>query len=378
MTKSIIDQAHAGIHSLHTYVPGKPIEDLKRELGLSSIVKLASNENPFGTAPAVKQALADFAASGVDELHRYPDGNGFALKQALAARHDIEMARITLGNGSNDVLELTARVFLGPGKNAVFSQYAFAVYPIVARAVNAETRVVPALGADADMPYGHDLDGFLEHIDADTGVVFIASPNNPTGTWLAPTAIEAFMDAVPSGVVVVLDEAYLEYQADSERPNSRAWLERYPNLMVTRTFSKIYGMAGLRVGYALSSPEVADLINRVRQPFNVNMVAQRCAEAALADDDFVVYSTDTNAVQRASLNQELAARGLTCLPSQANFITFDCGRASTPLFEAMLREGVIVRPLASYDMPEHLRVTVGSAEENAIFLAALDKVLAQA
>ncbi|MBO9470187.1 histidinol-phosphate transaminase [Endozoicomonas sp. G2_2] len=376
MSITISEQAHAGIHGLHTYVPGKPIEDLKRELGLSSIVKLASNENPFGTAPAVKRALAAFTRDGAGDLHRYPDGNGFALKQKLAVRHDIEMSRITLGNGSNDVLELTARVFLGPGKNAVFSQYAFAVYPIVARAVNAETRVVPALGAEADMPYGHDLDGFLDHIDDNTGVVFIASPNNPTGTWLAPDAIESFMDAVPKGVVVVLDEAYLEYQADSERPNSRAWLERYPNLIVTRTFSKIYGMAGLRVGYALSSAEVADLINRVRQPFNVNMVAMHCAEAALADDDFVVYSTETNAVQRASLAQELEARGLSCLPSQANFITFDCGRESTPLFDAMLREGVIVRPLASYDMPEHLRVTVGSETENQTFLSALDTVLA--
>jgi histidinol-phosphate aminotransferase len=378
MSKTIIDQAHDGIRSLHAYVPGKPIEDLKRELGLTSIIKLASNENPFGTAPSVKRALADFVSAGAQELHRYPDGNGFALKQKLAARHAIEMSRITLGNGSNDVLELTARVFLGPGKNAVFSQHAFAVYPIVARAVNAEARVVPALGADADMPFGHDLDAFREHIDDNTGVVFIASPNNPTGTWLTASAIEAFLDAVPARVLVVLDEAYLEYQADSERPDSRAWLERYPNLLVTRTFSKIYGMAGLRVGYALGSAQVADLLNRVRQPFNVNSVAMHCAEAALADEKFVRYSTETNAVQRASLNQELEARGLTCLPSQANFITFGCGRASTPLFEAMLREGVIVRPLESYDMPEHLRVTVGSEEENQAFLAALDKVLGHA
>ncbi|ERJ18704.1 Histidinol-phosphate aminotransferase 2 protein [Salinisphaera shabanensis E1L3A] len=375
MAKSLNEQAHSGIHGLHAYVPGKPIDDLKRELGLTSIIKLASNENPFGVAPAVKQAFAQFVGNGAHDLHRYPDGGGYALKQKIAARHDIEAERVTLGNGSNDVLELTARVFLGPGKNAVFSQYAFAVYPIVARAVNAETRMVPALGAGADMPYGHDLDAFLDHIDEDTGVVFIASPNNPTGTWLAPQAIEAFLDAVPPGVVVVLDEAYLEYQADSERPDSRQWLERYPNLIVTRTFSKIYGMAGLRVGYALTSTEVADWINRIRQPFNVNTVALYCAEAALTDEDFVTYSTQTNAVQRASLAGELEARGLICLPSQANFITFDCGRASTPLYQAMLHEGVIVRPLESYEMPEHLRVTVGSEEDNRVFLAALDAVL---
>ncbi|ROO28307.1 histidinol-phosphate aminotransferase [Salinisphaera orenii MK-B5] len=370
MSLTLTDQAHAGIRSLHAYEPGKPIEDLKRELGLSSIIKLASNENPLGTAPAATRALAEFAG----ELHRYPDGNGFALKQKLAARHAIEPGRITLGNGSNDVLELTARVFLGPGKNAVFSEYAFAVYPIVARAVNAETRVVPALGASAEMPRGHDLDAFMDHVDDNTGVVFIASPNNPTGTWLAPAAIEAFLDALPAHVVVVLDEAYLEYQDRDQRPDSRAWLERYPNLIVTRTFSKIYGMAGLRVGYGLSSPEVADYINRVRQPFNVSTIGLHCAEAALDDKAFIDRSIGTNTVQRAALAAELQARGLSCLPSQANFITFDCGEASTPLFQAMLREGVIVRPLASYDMPEHLRVTVGAAEDNARFLAALDVV----
>jgi len=370
---SISDQAHAGIHALHTYVPGKPIEDLKRELGLDSIIKLASNENPLGTSPAAVRALETFAG----DLYRYPDGNGFALKHKLACQHDIEPERITLGNGSNDVLELTARVFLGPGKNAVMSEHAFAVYPIVARAVNAEPRVVPALGDESDMPFGHDLDAMHSHIDADTGVVFIASPNNPTGTWLAPAALEAFLDAVPRHVVVVLDEAYLEYQDAEERPDSRVWLDRYPNLIVTRTFSKIFGMAGLRAGYALSSGEVADLINRVRQPFNINTLAMHCAAAALDDADFIRHSVETNTAQRASLARELNARGLHSLPSQANFITFDCGQPSTPLFDAMLREGVIVRPLASYNMPEYLRVTVGKQEENRRFLGALDTVLAR-
>ncbi len=371
MTQTMADQAHAGIRSLHAYEPGKPIDDLRRELGLDSIIKLASNENPLGAAPAALRALAEWAG----DLNRYPDGNGLALKRKLAAEHDIEVARITLGNGSNDVLELAARIFLGPGKNAVFSEHAFAVYPIVTRGVNAEARVVPAMGAEADMPFGHDLDAFAAHIDDNTGVVFIASPNNPTGTWLTPGTIEAFLDATPASVVVVLDEAYLEYQADSERPDSRAWLERYPNLIVTRTFSKIYGMAGLRVGYALSSAELGDLLNRVRQPFNVNMLALHCAEAALDDAAFIEKSIATNTVERASLEHELEARGLGCLPSQANFLTFDCGRESSPLFDALLREGVIVRPLASYKMPQHLRVTVGLPEENMRFLVALDTVL---
>lgn len=374
MSMTLTDQAHAGIHSLHAYVPGKPIEDLKRELGLDSIIKLASNENPLGTSPRAQAALAAFAG----DLHRYPDGNGYAVKHKLAARHEIAAERITLGNGSNDVLELTARVFLGPGKNAVMSQYAFAVYPIVASAVNAQLRIVPALPPTADMPYGHDLDAMLDQIDAHTGVVFIASPNNPTGTWLAADALAAFLEAVPASVIVVLDEAYLEYQDADQRPDSRAWLERFPNLVVTRTFSKIYGMAGLRMGYALSSAVVADFINRVRQPFNVNMLALECAAAALDDDDFIRRSVEMNSAQRAALGQALEARGLRCLPSQANFITFDCERASTPLFEAMLHEGVIVRPLASYEMPEHLRVTVGLPEENTRFLQALDTVLERA
>lgn len=367
-------RAHDGIQRLHAYEPGKPISDLQRELGLTSIIKLASNENPLGMAPTAAQALADWNGN----LSRYPDGNGLALKQSLAIRHDIDVNRITLGNGSNDVLELAARIFLGPGRNAVFSQYAFAVYPIATRSTNAEPRVVPALGPSSRMPYGHDLDAFAEYIDENTGLVFIASPNNPTGTWLSSTAVEAFLDHTPDHVVVVLDEAYLEYQDEAERVDSRALLDRYPNLIVARTFSKIFGMAGLRVGYALSSPEMADLLNRIRQPFNVNELAQYCACAALFDTEFLVRSQQVNARERTTLTKALQERGLTCLPSQGNFITFDCSRPSKPLFDALLREGVIVRPLASYDMPEHLRVTIGTAEENAIFLNALDNVLADA
>jgi len=369
---AFMDRAHDGILQLHAYEPGKPISDLQRELGLTSIIKLASNENPLGVAPAAAQALASWDGN----LSRYPDGNGLALKQKLAARHAISVNRITLGNGSNDVLELVARIFLGPGRNAVFSQYAFAVYPIATRGTNAEPRIVPALGVDDAMPYGHDLDAFADYIDDNTGVVFVASPNNPTGTWLPPAAIETFLDATPAHVVVVLDEAYLEYQDEDKRVDSRALLERYPNLIVARTFSKIFGMAGLRVGYALSSPQMADLLNRIRQPFNVNELAQHCASAALDDRDFITRSQCENEIEREALVKALQDRGLSCLPTQANFITFDCGQPSTPLFDALLREGVIVRPLASYGMRQHLRVTIGTGDDNRVFLAALDRVLA--
>lgn len=369
---AFFERAHDGILQLRAYEPGKPVSDLQRELGLDSIIKLASNENPLGMAPAAAQALADWHGN----LGLYPDGNGLALKEKLAARFDIDVNRITLGNGSSEILDLTARIFLGPGRNAVYSQYGFAVYPITTLGMHAEPREVPALGASDNMPCGHDLDAFADYMDDNTGVVFIASPTNPIGTWLAPSAIEAFVENTPEHVVIVLDEAYVEYQDEDKRVDSRALLERHPNLIVTRTFSKIFGMAGLRVGYSLSSPEMADLLNRIRPAFNVNELAQYCACAALDDDAFVTRSYRENAQERERLQRGLQERGLVCLPSQGNFITFDCGQPSTPLFDALLREGVIVRPLASYGMTRHLRVTVGTAADNATFLAALDKVLA--
>lgn len=369
MASSDTPRPHAGIQRLKTYQPGKPIEDLKRELGLGSIIKLASNENPLGTSPAARAALASFDGA----LYRYPDGAGFEIKQKLAARHDVAPAGITLGNGSDDVLELTARVFLGPARNAVVSAHAFAVYPIVTQAVGAEVREVPALGAAADMPYGHDLEAMLAAIDDDTGVVFMASPNNPTGTWFSNAALESFLSRVPSHVVVVLDQAYIEYQSAEAAPPVKAWLARYPNLIVTRTFSKIYGMAALRFGYGLSSPELADYLNRVRAPFNVNTLAMHCAAAALDDHAFIERSIASNTAERESLARELSARGMVCLPSQANFISFDTGGPAHTTYEALLREGVIVRPLAGYGLAQHLRVTVGGPEENARFLDALDR-----
>lgn len=371
MPKTLSEQAHAGIHGLSAYVPGKPIEDLKRELGLTSIIKLASNENPLGTAPAALKALSHFDG----DLYRYPDGSGYELKHKIATRHGLDSDRVTLGNGSDDILELTGRVFLGPGKNAVVSQHSFAVYPIVARAVGAEVREVPALPADADMPYGHDLDAMGAAIDDNTGVVFIANPNNPTGTWVTPEALQAFLDRVPPATVVVLDQAYIEYQTQDAVADEAGWLARYDNLVITRTFSKIFGMAALRFGYGLSSTTVADFLNRIRQPFNVNMLALHCAAAAIDDHDFIARSIESNTRERARLIDALAARGLVCLPSQANFVTFDTGREARPIYQALLHEGVIVRPLAGYGLPTHLRVTVGGAADNDRFIAALDRVL---
>lgn len=371
MSNSFLKNANAGVHSLRAYEPGKPAEELQRELGLSDVIKLASNENSLGPAENVRCLLRNWRG----DLALYPDGNGFGLKQRLSALHGIEPARITLGNGSNDILELVARLFLGPGRSSVFSQYGFAIYKLVTLAANGEFREIPALPESSEQPLGHDLNAFAEALADDVRVVFIASPNNPTGTWSAADALESFLQRVPEDVVVLLDEAYREYLHPRYQPSSREWLERYPNLIIARTFSKVHGLAGLRVGYALSSLDIADLLNRVRQPFNVNALALACAEAALADDTHIEQSLAMNNEERDKLRARLSGLGVTVLPSQANFLTFDCGQASTPVYEKLLRQGVIVRPLAGYAMPNHLRVTIGLPEQNQRFLSALESAL---
>jgi histidinol-phosphate aminotransferase len=367
-----IENALGGVRKLAPYEPGMPLDELQRRLGVARAIKLASNENPLGMSPKVRAAIESALGGG---MARYPDGSGFKLKQKLAAAHGIDASRITLGNGSNDILEFIARVFLGPGRAAVFSRHAFAVYPIATQAQNAESIVVPALPASASMPYGHDLAGFAKALRADVSVVFIANPNNPTGTWLAPDALEAFIRIVPAKTIVLLDEAYWHYQEPALRPDVRNWLDRYPNLVVARTFSKIYGLAALRLGYALSHASVADLMNRVRQPFNNNSLALLAGEAALEDEDFVRRSVELNARERARLEGSLKQLGCAVLPSQANFLAVGFGRDASPIHQGLLEKGVIVRPLKSYEMPEFLRVTVGTEDENSRFLGALREVL---
>ncbi|WP_428384153.1 histidinol-phosphate transaminase [Nevskia ramosa] len=370
-----LKNALAGVMALEPYSPGMPIDELQRRLGLFDVIKLASNENPLGPSPQVKAALAEHAASGNVSL--YPDGGGFRLKKKIAEFHGIEAERITLGNGSNDLLEFIARVFLGPGRKALFSEYCFAVYPLATLAQNAEAIVAKALPSDhPTMPYGHDLDALAAALTPDVSVVMIANPNNPTGTWVEAAPLEAFIARVPASTLVVLDEAYIEYFEPGLKPDSRAWLDRYPNLVITRTFSKTYGLAGLRAGYALSHPSVADLLNRVRQPFNLNMLALLAAEVALGDQAHVAKAVELNRSEMARLNAEFDALGLKTLPSQANFLTFDLGREAAPIHKGLLERGVIVRPMASYQMPTYLRVSIGTNAENTRFLAALKEVLA--
>lgn len=367
MTCDFLALAQPGVQKLSPYVPGKPVEELAREFGLNpaDIVKLASNENPLGPSP---MAIAAIQAA-LPEMTRYPDGNGFALKQALAERLDVSPAMITLGNGSNDILELVTRAFVGPQHEVVFSEHAFAVYPIVTQAVGARAVVVPA------KDWGHDLDAMAEAITADTRLVFVANPNNPTGTWIERAELERFLARVPEQVIIVLDEAYTEYVETTDVPNGLDYLTRYPNLLVSRTFSKAYGLAALRVGYGICQPAIADAMNRVRQPFNVNTLAQAAAVATLEDDAYLAESRRVNREGMAQLEAGFVALKLQWIPSRGNFIAVDLGRDAGPVFQRLLSQGVIVRPVANYGMPNHLRVSIGLAEENQRFLDVLKQVL---
>jgi histidinol-phosphate aminotransferase len=365
MSDTFLRYANQAIQTLEPYQPGKPVEELTRELGITDVVKLASNENPRGPGVGVRAALSRAAA----HLSRYPDGSGYRLKQSLSAHLGVDPASITLGNGSNDVLDLVAAVALSPGTEAVVSAHAFVVYPIAVVSHGGRLVTVPARA------WGCDLDAMAAAVTPATRLVFIANPNNPTGTWVTTEQITRFLDAMPEHVLVVLDEAYFEYLVHPDYPNGVALQKNYPNLVVTRTFSKIHGLAALRIGYAVSSPAIADLLNRVRQPFNVSSVGLECAEAALADRDFVELSRRLNDEGMAQLRQGLDQLGVGYIPSGGNFLAIDLGRPARATYEALLRHGVIVRPIAGYGMPNHLRITVGLHEENARFLDALARVL---
>lgn len=356
-----------GVQALSPYQPGKPIEELARELGLdpAAIIKLASNENPLGPSEkalaAAREALAD--------LCLYPDGNGFELKQALAKRFGVEMSQVTLGNGSNDILEVIARCFADADAEVIFSQYAFAVYPLVTQAIGARGVAVPA------RDWGHDLDAMAAAVTDRTKLIFVANPNNPTGTVHHGDAMLAFLEKVPERVLVVLDEAYCEYLQGDGYADGVELLSRFPNLIVCRTFSKAWGLAALRVGYSISSPEIADILNRVRQPFNVDSIALAAATAVLADEDYLKRSCDVNAAGMKQLETAFAEMALPYIPSSGNFIAVEVGERAGDVYQGLLQRGVIVRPVGGYGMPRHLRVSIGLPEENARFVEALKQTL---
>jgi histidinol-phosphate aminotransferase len=363
--------AAASVRTLAPYVPGKPIEELAREYGIKDIIKLASNENPLGPGAKARAAIA--AAS--TEIGLYPDGGGFALKQALARKLGCAADGITLGNGSNDVLVMLAETFLTQGVEAVYSQYAFAVYPIAVQATGATARVAPALPESHPMALGHDLDAMAALVNDRTRLVFVANPNNPTGTWVEAAPLKQFIAGLPANVIVVVDEAYIEYAQDGGFPDTSRWLQEFPNLVVVRTFSKAYGLAGLRVGYALSSPAIAALLNRVRQAFNVNSIALAAAVAALDDAEHLRQSAKLNRDGMQQLEAGLDQMKVRHYPSRGNFVLVDCARPVGPVYESMLRQGVIVRPVGNYQLPTHLRLTIGTHSQNERMLSALRQAL---
>lgn len=365
MSCDFLKLANTGVQKLHPYQAGKPTSELERELGISNIVKLASNENPLGLSAKVKSALQ----SELAELTRYPDANGFYLKQALADKYQVALNQVTLGNGSNDLLELVARAFVSAENEVIFAQFAFVVYPIVTQAIGAQAVVVPA------KDYGHDLDAMAAAVSDKTKLIFIANPNNPTGTFLEAHEISSFLTKVPEHVLVVLDEAYFEYAAQERRGNAIALLEKFPNLIVSRTFSKAYGLAGLRVGYTISNPQIADILNRVRQPFNCNALALKAAETVLQDEEYLQQGVKLNNEGMADLTAFFTEHGFEYIPSMANFITVNLGRSGDKVYQDLLQEGVIVRPVTGYGLPEHLRISIGTQSENQRFKQALVKVL---
>lgn len=368
MKQSFLELATPGVQQLTAYQPGKPVDELERELGITNSIKLASNENPLGPSPLALEAINKVVGS----INYYPDGGGFVLSNKLAQKHQVDAASITLGNGSNDILELVTRAFLTPQHSAVFSEYSFAVYPIVVQAVGAKANVAKAFPEDHEtMPLGHDPEALLAQIDDSTRIIFIANPNNPTGTWLTPELLEELFNKIPQDIIIVLDLAYTEYMDENIKPPINKWLQQFPNLLITQTFSKVYALAGLRIGYSISSAEIADVLNRVRQPFNTNMLAQSAALASLDDASHVTNSVAMNNAGKLFLQQAFAEMNLKYLPTMGNFISLNVKQDGLALYQKLLQLGVIVRPVANYDMPEYLRITIGTQQQNERFVEAL-------
>lgn len=353
-----------GLLNLSPYKPGKPVEDLERELGITNAIKLASNENPLGPSPIAIEAVNKILSG----LHRYPDGNALRLKESISNEYNVDIDQITVGNGSNDIIEFAVRSFLSSKDSAVFSEHAFAVYPLAVQTAGAEGIEVPAVN------WGHDLEAMLGAVKENTKLVFIANPNNPTGTFISRDKIISFLDAISSDVIVFLDQAYFDYASYENNDVDFEFVEEFPNLIISRSFSKAYGLAGFRIGYSVSSKVIADYLNRVRQPFNANSLALAAAEAALTDKAHMMNSLKMNSEQKTVLYKGLTDLGYEFIPTHGNFICFDCKQDANIAFNLLLKEGVIVRSMEVYKMPNHLRVTIGTPEENRIFLEKISKI----
>jgi histidinol-phosphate aminotransferase len=352
---------HPDIASLSPYVPGKPIEELQRELGLARVIKLASNENPSGSSPKALAALS----GGTSTLHRYPDGGAFRLRESLADRWKVTPDQVILGNGSDEILGLLARTFLAPGDEAVMADQTFVIYKMEVTAAHGKPVIVPL------KQWRHDLQAMAGAITDRTRLLFVCNPNNPTGTMVSAAEVELLLSRVPAHVVIVFDEAYFEYVRSEQFPDSMSYVKQGRNVIVLRTFSKIYGLAGLRIGYGVATAEIINFLNRIRPPFNANSLAQRAALAALGDDEHVAQSRMVNETGLGQMVKGLAELELVPVPSEANFVYVDIGRDGRTVFEALLREGVIVRHIEG----RMIRVTIGLEEENREFLAALKRVI---
>lgn len=359
-------RAKTGIESIIPYQGGKPIEEVERELGITNIIKLASNENPLGPAPLAVEAIKEAAS----KVNLYPDGNGYYLKNDLAEHLQVKPENLILGNGSNEVLQVMGETFVEPGAELIYSQQAFVVYMLVTKVCQAKAVTTPL------KDYTHDLDAMADCITDKTKVIFIANPNNPTGTVVNASQVEKFMKRVPDDVLVAFDEAYYEYVDRDDFPQTLKYVHDGRNVIVLRTFSKIYGLAGLRIGYGIAREDIIEILNRVRQPFNANLIAQAAARASLKDEEHVERSRKVNNEGRGYLYNKLKEIGLDYVPSEANFVLIHLGRSGKGVSDELLKLGVIVRPVAGYDFPNSIRVTVGTREENQRFIEALKRVMA--
>ena len=354
-----------GADGLHPYIPGKPIEEVERELGITDICKLASNENPYGPSPLALEA----SRAGLHDLELYPDANNYSLKSALSKFYGIDQQRLVAGNGSNELITVAIRTLVSPGDEVIIPEYAFFVYTMQATIVGAKVVTVP------EQDWRVDISAVLGAITPRTRLICLANPNNPTGTWLSRSELQELLDTVPPDVAVFLDEAYFEYVSESEYPDGFELQKSHPNLIVSRTYSKMYGLAGLRVGYAVADPKIIDYFNRVRDPFNVNLVAQRAAIAALADSEHVIKGRDGNFEEKRRLEEYAIKKSLPFIPSVGNFVSVEFGSRSQEIYSRLLSRGIIVRPIANYGMPDHLRITLGRPDENSRLFAALDEII---
>tara|TARA_B100000575_G_scaffold53772_1_gene40319 strand:+ start:267 stop:1364 length:1098 start_codon:yes stop_codon:yes gene_type:complete len=365
MSSDILKNLNPGIEDLNPYEPGRSIEEVVDEFDLDEVVKLASNENPLGASPKALSSLTELK----NDLHLYPDGNGTKLKKEIAFHENVSVDNIIIGNGSNEILELAARTFLNPNTSAIASKHAFAVYKIVTQSAGASLIEIPTLN------WGHDLDSFANYLEQNTKVIFIANPNNPTGTYNSHKEVHTLLKKVPASVLVVLDCAYFEYvtKADYVRPIDL--LKEFNNLIITKSFSKIHGLASIRVGYGIANPSLIEVLNRIRQPFNVNAIAQAMASIAINDKEHIQQSIKLNSEQYEFLFNQLSKLGLECIPSVGNFISFKGGFTGQELFYGLMKKGVIVRPVDLYDMKDFIRVTIGTESENLKFIGAIEELL---